>query len=257
MPTPADAPICVIPARGGSKRFPRKNLAHFRGRSLVALTVDTARASGVYSRVVVSTDDQEIADAAAAAGAEVRERPADLSGDFVTLEPVLLDAVDWIASGGSGAAPSTGSVMLTTSPLRTAADVRGAYEKFAGSGADFLMVVSRYLKSPFLALEERDGFARLMFPDLARMQPTPPVWVDTGMAYFARLEALRAERTFYGRRMTTYEVPVERAIDVDEPYHLRLAALISDSGSRAASGGADDPAGRDASAGGDESAGRA
>lgn len=224
MPTAADAPLCVIPARGGSKRFPRKNLARFRGRSLLALTVDTARGSGVYGRVIVSTDDEEIAREAAAAGAEVRERPAELSGDFVTLEPVLLDAVDWIGSGG--AAPAVGSVMLTTSPLRTAADVRAAYAKFSGSGADFLMIVSRYLKSPFLALEERDGFARLMFPELARRQPAPPVWVDTGMAYFARLDALRAERTFYGRRMTTYEVPVERAIDVDEPYHLRFAELI-------------------------------
>jgi N-acylneuraminate cytidylyltransferase len=233
MPTAADAPICVIPARGGSKRFPRKNLAHFRGRSLLALTVDTARESGVYARIIVSTDDEEIAREARGAGADVRERPAHLSGDFITLEPVLLDAADWIEGGGSGQPPAIGSVMLTTSPLRTAADVRGAYDKFAGSGADFLMVVSRYLKSPFLALEEREGFARLMFPELARQQPAPPVWVDTGMAYFARLDALRAERTFYGRRMTTYEVPVERAIDVDEPYHLRFAELIDGATRRA------------------------
>jgi CMP-N-acetylneuraminic acid synthetase len=223
---PAEAPICVIPARGGSKRFPRKNLALFRGQSLLALTVQTARDSGVYSRVIVSTDDAEIAAAAREAGAEVRERPEHLAGDFVTLEPVLLDAADWIQEQG-GTAPKLGSVMLTTSPLRTPDDVREAYRKFEGADADFLMIVSRYLKSPFLALEQRDGFTALMFPELARRQPSPPVWVDTGMAYFARMDALRAERTFYGRRLVTHEVPVERAIDVDEPYHLKLADLIA------------------------------
>ena len=229
MPTPAEAPICVIPARGGSKRFPRKNLARFRGRTLLAATVDTAAESGVYSRIIVSTDDAEIAEEARGAGAEVRERPPTLAGDLITLEPVLLDAARWIGE----AAPPVGSVMLTTSPLRTAADVRGAYEKFVEAGADFLMIVSRYIKSPFLALRARGEFHELMFPELARMQPPPPVWVDTGMVYFAAMAALAEERTFYGRRLATYEVPVERAIDVDEPYHLRFAELI---------GAASDPA---------------
>jgi N-acylneuraminate cytidylyltransferase len=217
-------PVCVIPARGGSKRFPRKNLALFRGRTLVGLAVETALESGVYSRVIVSTDADEIAAAARAAGADIRERPVDLSGDFTTLEPVLLDAVDWLA--GSGHRVDVGSVMLTTSPLRTADDIRDAYNRFTSAEADYLMVVSRYIKSPFLALREENGFASLMFPELARQQPSPPVWVDTGMVYFARLDALRRERTFYGRRLVTHEIAAERAIDVDEPYHLKLAELL-------------------------------
>lgn len=217
-------PVCVIPARGGSRRFPRKNLALFRGVPLVGLTIQTAQAAGIYSRIVVSTEDGEIAATAKRFDAEVRDRPAELAGDFVTLEPVLLDVVDWLRRDGETI--EVGSVMLTTSPLRRPEDVRGAYDRFSASGADFLMVVSRYLKSPFLALRERDGYAELMFPELARQQPAPPVWVDTGMAYFANTEALRRERTFYGPRMITYEVPVERAIDVDEPYHLVLADLI-------------------------------
>jgi pseudaminic acid cytidylyltransferase len=219
-------PICVIPARGRSKRSPRKNLALFRGRTLVGLTVDTALESGVYSRVVVSTDDEGIGSAASEAGAEIRERPPALAGDFVTLEPVLLDVVDAFAS--SGVPDDIGSVMPTISRLRRAEDVREAYARFSSSGGDYLMVVSRYIKSPFLALSERDAFASLRFPELARQQPSPAVWVDTGMVYFARIEALRSERTFYGRRPVTHEIPAERAIDVDEPYHLRLAELLSD-----------------------------
>jgi pseudaminic acid cytidylyltransferase len=223
---PADArPICVIPARGGSRRFPRKNLAPFNGRPLVALTIDTARASGVFSRIFVSTDDAAIAEAARSAGAEVRQRPEELAGDFVTLEPVLLDVVEALTAAGTQV--EVGAVMLTTSPLRRAEDVRDAYRRFEASGADYVMIVSRYVKSPFLALRERDGFAELMFPELARQQPAPPVWVDTGMAYFARLDALRRERTFYGRRLVMHEVAVERAIDVDEPYHLRFAEVLA------------------------------
>jgi pseudaminic acid cytidylyltransferase len=217
-------PVCVIPARGGSKRFPRKNLALFKGVPLVGLTVQTALDAEVFSRIVVSTDDWEIADTAARFGAEIHDRPASLAGDFVTLEPVLLDV--WEATSRNGSAFDTGAVMLTTSPLRRASDVRDAYEKFRGADADYLMIVSRYLKSPFLALKQNGVFSELMFPDLARLQPTPPVWVDTGMAYFARMDALAHERTFYGRRMVMHEVPVERAIDVDEPYHLRLAELL-------------------------------
>ena len=77
------APVCVIPARGGSKRFPRKNLALFRGRTLVGLDGGNGARIIVYSRVIVSTDADEIAEAArAAGGADIRERPADLSGDF-------------------------------------------------------------------------------------------------------------------------------------------------------------------------------
>jgi N-acylneuraminate cytidylyltransferase len=222
---PAEAgPVCVIPARGGSKRFPRKNLALFKGVPLVGLAIDTARESGVFSRVIVSTDDPEIAEAARRFGAQVRERPAPLAADLVTLEPVLVDVAHWLAEAGTPV--TVGSIMLTTSPLRRATDVRAAYERFMASGADFLMIVSRYLKSPFLALGQRDGFGELLFPELARKQPAPPVWADTGMAYFARMDALERERTFYGRRMVMHEVPVERAIDVDEPYHLRLAELI-------------------------------
>jgi pseudaminic acid cytidylyltransferase len=221
---PDMAPVCVIPARGGSKRFPRKNLALFNGVPLVGLTVEIARAAAVFSRVIVSTDDPEIADTAARFGAEIRDRPPSLAGDFITLEPVLLDV--WEALALEGPRFDVGAVMLTTSPLRRAADVRDAYEKFQTAGADYVMIVSRYLKSPFLALRQTGPFGELMFPDLARMQPSPPVWVDTGMAYFARMEALARERTFYGRRMVMHEIPVERAIDVDESYHLRLAELI-------------------------------
>lgn len=221
-------PVCVIPARGGSKRFPRKNLALFRGTPLIGLTIETARSAGIYSQVIVSTDDNEIAEVASRFGAEVRTRPERLAGDFITLEPVLLDVVEWLRLRGQPV--TVGSVMLTTSPLRRPDDVRAAYERFVGSDADFLMIVSRYIKSPFLALGERDGFVGLLFPDLARQQPPPPVWVDTGMVYFARIEALAREKTFYGRRMVTHEVPVERSIDVDEPYHLRLAELIDAQG---------------------------
>src|SRR3954470_8019742 len=122
---PADAGVlCVIPARGGSKRFPRKNVARFRGETLVAAAVRTAFESRVFAEVVVSTDDDEIAAAAEGAGARIRVRDAALSGDTVTLEPVLIDAADWLRA--SGRSFDVGSIMLTTSPLRRTSDVVAA-----------------------------------------------------------------------------------------------------------------------------------
>lgn len=217
-------PLCVIPARGGSKRFPRKNVALFRGVPLVGLAIRTAFESRVYSRVVVSTDDEEIASVAREFGAVVHARPAPLATDFITLEPVLLDVLDTLESQGESFA--TGSVMLTTSPLRRPEDVRAAYDRFIGLGADFLMVVSRYVKSPLLALRPTPAGYELMFPELARQQPAPATVVDTGFAYFARTRALRQSGTFYGPGLAVHEVPADRAIDVDEPYHLRLAEAL-------------------------------
>jgi pseudaminic acid cytidylyltransferase len=87
--------VCLIPARGGSKRIPRKNIRAFRGRPMIAWSIDAARASGLFSRVIVSTDDTEIAATARAEGAEVPFlRPADLADDHATTAQVITHALD-------------------------------------------------------------------------------------------------------------------------------------------------------------------
>lgn len=230
----ADVMPCLIPARGGSKRFPRKNVAALRGRPLLAYAVDAARASGVFGDVWVSTDDGEIAEVAVRHGAMLHERPAALAADDATLVQVALDFADWLAGRGEGATHL--GIVLPTAALLRGEDIRAASARLRDRGADFAMGVTTYLESPFQALEEVDGHLRLFFgADYARRgQRTPTVFVDSGYFYLVRVEALRAERTLYGARLIGQPIPRERSIDIDEPAHLVIAeALLAAAEARA------------------------
>lgn len=220
-------PLCVIPARGGSRRFLRKNLALLRGKPLLGYAIEAARDAGVFDRVVVSTDDAEIVMVAEAFGAEVPfRRPAELASDTATGVDVCLHALEELERSGSRY--EVFGYLLPTAPLRTVDDVRNAYRLLVERGADFVMSVTSYAISPFWALEERDGFLRPRWGReyLVKRQELPDVCVDNGAVYFARVEAFRRERTFYGDRLVGYRMPLERSVDVDEPIDLALAEFL-------------------------------
>lgn len=224
--------LCVVPARGGSRRFPRKNLALLDGRPLIAHTIAAARDAGIFDRIVVSTEDLEIEAAAREAGAEVPfRRAAHLATDTVGTVDVCLDVLDRLGPG-----VDVFACLLPTTPLRTGADVRGAHARLAGGAGDFVMAVTDYAIPPFWALEERDGYLRPFFGDrwMLKSQELPRVCVDNGAVYVARVEAFRRERTFYGTRLLSYWMPRERSVDVDAPVDLALAEFFLQRGARAA-----------------------
>jgi N-acylneuraminate cytidylyltransferase len=223
---------CLIPARGSSRRFPRKNLAPLRGRPLLAWTVDTVRASGLFPDVWVSTDDEEIAAIARRHGAVVHDRPPALASDTATLAHVAIDFLDWMAARGTPA--DVICIILPTAVLLRSEDLRGGWDLFRTRDAEFAIAVTTYLESPFWALEEVDGYLRLFFGDeYARAsQKLPRVEVDAGYFYFVRAEALRRERRLYGPRLVGYRIPRERAIDIDEPGHLIVAEALLDAAER-------------------------
>jgi len=229
-----DAIPCLVPARGGSKRFPRKNIALLRGRPLLAWAIDAARTSSVFGDVWVSTEDAEIAQVAVRSGAKVHERPPALAADDATIVQVALDFADWLAARGEGATHL--GIVLPTAALLRGADIRGAWARLRERDADFAMAVTSYLESPFQALEEADGYLRLFFgPAYARRtQLLPSVVVDSGYFYLVRIDALRAERTLYGARLVGQPIPRQRSIDIDEPAHLVIAdALLAAAEARA------------------------
>jgi N-acylneuraminate cytidylyltransferase len=228
---------CLVPARGGSQRLPRKNIAPLRGRPLLAWTVEAARASALFPEVWVSTDDAEIAAVARGAGAVVHDRPAALAGSDSTLVQVALDFADWL--GARGQAPDVLCVLLPTAALVRPDDLRGGLARLRERDADFAMAVTSFLEPPFWALTEEDGYLRLFFgQEFARKsQALPPVQVDSGYFYFVRVEALRAERTLYGKRLVGYPIARERSIDIDEPVHLAIAEALAAAAERPADGG--------------------
>jgi len=132
--------FCIIPARGGSKGVPHKNVVPFLGKALVEHSIDYARSSSMVDRVFVSTDDEEIAELASQSGAEVISRPAEISGDTATTESAIQHAMDyWEAQNIS---PDIIVLLQATSPLRPEGSLDTALDKFVAGGFDSLLSIS-------------------------------------------------------------------------------------------------------------------
>jgi CMP-N-acetylneuraminic acid synthetase len=222
----SDRRLCLIPARGGSRRFPRKNVAPLAGKPLIAYTITAARASGLFDRVVVSTEDEEIREVAEAWGAEVFPRPAELATDTAGNVDVCLDALARLARGGERF--DLLGCLLPTSPLRTVEDLHGAHAALLERGADAVMAVTDYAIPPFWALEEQEGFLRPHWGRryMVKSQELPRVCVDNGAIYLVRIDVFERERSFYSARLAGYWMPRERSVDVDEPVDLALAEFF-------------------------------
>lgn len=220
--------VCLIPARGGSKRLPRKNIADFLGRPIIAYTIEAARASGLFSCIAVSTEDREIARIAIDWGTEWHERPARLAADDARLIDVCVGFLE--DEERAGRRYDTLACLLPTAPMRGPDDVHGVHDLLAPGACEFAMAVTTYGLPPLQALRRTpDGFLELMWPQLAnlRSQDAPSLYVDNGSTYFAATGALLRERTFYGPRLRGYLMPRERSVDIDEPFDLELARVLA------------------------------
>lgn len=222
--------LALIPARGGSKGIPRKNLAPLGGRPLVAWSIDCAlRARGV-ERVLVSTDCPEIAEIARAAGAEVPFlRPAELAGDRVPGMDPLLHALEWCAAR-EAYRPEWLVYLQPTSPLRAPEDIEAAFELAQKPGVEAVVSVAPAPSHPFWA-KRIDADGRLQdfladAPEVSRRQELPEAYALNGALYLARCETLRAARSFYGDRTYALVMPRERSVDVDTPFDLELAGWL-------------------------------
>lgn len=134
--------LAIIPARGGSKRIPRKNIADFHGKPVIAWAIGAAKAAKSVGRVMVNTDDEEIRDVAVRHGAEVPFlRPAELAWDTVGIEPVLLDALAWLKAH-EGYVPDAIALLMPTNPMRRPEDIDDAVALFEESGADSVVTVT-------------------------------------------------------------------------------------------------------------------
>jgi CMP-N-acetylneuraminic acid synthetase len=224
--------VAGIFARGGSKGVPRKNIRMLAEKPLIAHAIETARASRFIDRVIVSTEDEEIAAVARRYGAEVPfMRPADLAKD---------DSPEWLSwqhavrtlCGKDGRPAWRAFVCVpTTSPLRSLSDVDGCIEMFLESDADIVIAVSPASRSPYFNMVTLDdkGYARLVIrPSKAafRRQDVPAAYDMTTIVYVARPEfVLRADSMFQGKVMARI-VPSERALDIDTELDFEIAEFL-------------------------------
>ncbi|MGH9891789.1 MAG: cytidylyltransferase domain-containing protein, partial [bacterium] len=224
--TTIEEAIAIIPARGGSKGIPRKNLEKVGGVELVVRSVRAAQAALRVGEVVVSTDDAQIASCAAATGASIVWRPDELSGDTVASEPVILHTLDALEARGRSAA-AVAVFLQCTSPFTEPGDIDGALELLEAERADSVFTGCRF--HGFVWAPSPEGFVGVNHDRThrPRRQDAPVQLLENGALYAFRVPGfLVARHRFFGR-VAAFEMPVRRSLEIDEPFDLELAAMIS------------------------------
>ena len=221
--------LALIPARGGSKGLPGKNLAMLGDRPLIAWTIAAARDSAFVDEVVVSTDDDAIAQAAAAAGARVPfRRPAALAGDEARMGDVIAHALETLAATD----PPYGWLLLLqpTSPLRTATHIDEAFARLTASKGRAVVSVCEAEHSPRWTAELPPDGSMAAFGDAAatrvNRQELGVFYRLNGAVYLADVDYWRAQQGFLGPATYAYIMAQDDSVDIDSRLDLDLAALL-------------------------------
>jgi len=221
--------IAVIPARANSKRVPRKNIRLFLGKPIIAYTIEAALASGLFARVIVSTDSEEYAEIARQFGAETPFLRGDaLAGDHVPISAVTVDVLERLDPDGS-LYPDVCQLMANC-PLRTAEDIQDSYRQFSESGARTQISVTRSgWLNPWWAMTRDDQYhLEPIFKEALtqRSQDLPALFVPTGAVWWAKSAMLRQEKTFHTPDRRGWEIPWFRAVDIDDEDDWLLAKAL-------------------------------
>ena len=217
----------LIPAKGGSTRLAKKNIRPLAGRSLLAWTAEAARASGLLDHLIVSTEDEEVAAAARALDIDVPFlRPLELARDPAGVVQVALHALETLEAAGERY--DTLVTMLPTCPLRSADDIRGAYELFTARGRPFVLSVSEFEHTPFAALgPTEDGRLEPYMPQYfgRKSQEMPRAYRPNGAVHVLDVAAFRRAKSDLAQPLVGYVMPRERSFDIDTEDDLRAAEV--------------------------------
>jgi CMP-N,N'-diacetyllegionaminic acid synthase len=208
--------LAIIPARGGSKGIPRKNIKPLMGKPLIGWTIDAVKQASCIDRIIVSTEDEVIASVACDLGADVPfMRPAEIAADDTPGVAPVLHAIEQL--------PEYEWVLLLqpTSPLRSAEDIDGIWQFCQEQGAPSVVSVCEVGKHPYWmykcdAAQRLEPFIRGR-PDMTRRQDLPAAYALNGALYLARTDWLVERRDFIGPETLGYIMPPERSVDLDTP----------------------------------------
>jgi N-acylneuraminate cytidylyltransferase len=220
--------VAVIPARGGSKRIPRKNIKDFCGKPMIAWTIEKAKQSDLFSLVIVSTDDEEIADVATQCGADVPfKRPAELADDYTGTVKVIAHATQWMIDE-SMPVTSVCCVYATAPFLQTEDLKRGLRTLEAGDWA-YVFSVAEFASPIFRAFRERpDGGVEMLFPEhqQKRSQDLPVAMHDAAQFYWGRPHSWIGNEQIFDRHSAAVIIPRWRVQDIDSEDDWRRAELL-------------------------------
>ena len=215
--------VAVIPARGGSKGIPKKNIRFLAGKPLIAWTIEGALRASVVDRVAVSTDSEEIADVASKYGAEVIIRPKEFAEDWSPSEDAILHALQVI---GDTEQLEAVVFLQATSPLRTYIHIEEAVELFRKSKADSLLSVC---PSHLFLWEQEQGLAVPMFFDYKQRpmrQAMTNQFQENGAIYVFKPEILFKEKNRLGGKIVLYQMPEDASLDIDTDTDMILAEMM-------------------------------
>lgn len=218
--------VAIITARGGSKRMPRKNIRPFLGKPIIAYSIEAALSSGIFDEVMVSTDDEEIAQVARAAGANVPfMRSAANADDFSTTADVLKEVLDTYAANEKTF--DYACCCYPTAPFITASKLKDAYKMLQEREADVVMPVAKYSVPIWWALRNDNDKLSLHWPEksLIRSQDLETAFYDSGQFYFFEVAPFLSSKSLYTENTLGLEVSEIEVQDIDNEVDWQLAEM--------------------------------
>lgn len=218
--------VAIIPARGGSKRIPQKNIYLLGGKPLIAYTIEHAKQSKFISRVIVSTDDENVRKVSKEYGAEIIDRPKDLATDIATSESVLLHVLEWLEKGEKYS-PDLVVFLQCTSPLRKKDDIDNAITTLINKGGDSLFSAFRFTKYVW-ALDGEDvlsinfDYKRPRW----REQDFPPQFQENGSIYVIKPWVLKELNSRFGGKVVIHEMDYLDSFQIDSYEDIELCEYL-------------------------------
>lgn len=218
--------LAIIPARGGSKGIPKKNITLLAGKPLIAHTIRIAQKSKKVNRIIVSTDDAEIAKVSKRYGAEVINRPVKLSGDTASSEAALIHCLDYLERKEKYL-PDILVFLQCTSPLTLTEDIDGAIKKLIIEDADTCFAAAPF--HYFLwKINSKGNPTGINHDQKVRniRQKLEKQYIETGSVYVMRANKFKNKKHRFFGKSVLYEIPYERCWEIDEPMDLEIAEVL-------------------------------
>lgn len=220
--------IALIPARGGSKRIPGKNIKSFCGKPIIAYSIEAARNAGIFDRIIVSTDSEEIAGVADEYGAEIPfMRPAEIADDFATTAAVVRHGLAWLQKHGNPV--QYACCLYATAPFVSGENIRKGYELICTGKVSSVFPVTGYPFSIYRSLRiAEDGHLEIIWPEyeLSRSNDLPEAYHDAGQFYWLDGSVFMDTGKIYGRDALPLILPRCLVQDIDTPEDWELAELM-------------------------------
>jgi len=220
--------VAIIPARGGSKRIPGKNIKPFAGEPIIVYSIKAAKATGIFDRIIVSTDSNEIAEVAKSVGADVPFlRPEELADDHTGTVPVLLHALTWLRDNEN--LPNYFCCIYATAPFIRSEDIRKGFDLMREKEAVTAFSVTTFPYPIFRALNVDDkGRIKMLWPNHkdTRSNDLPETYHDAGQFYWAHTEGFLQEKTLFSSNAVPVVLPRYLVQDIDTPEDWKTAELM-------------------------------